>query len=267
MSDSHRRIQAIFDPQNNKPVVLITTGERDIGGLPYQLLGEKYADPIVRFANAIPVLIPTCYGAADLERYLEMADGVYLSGASSNIMPELYGESCETPDLAQDPQRDYFNAELIPRALERGLPFLGVCRGHQELNIARGGTLYQKVHEAPNMLDHREPQGSDLPLTTVYGPSHPVRLVADTWFAEAMGQTEFMVSSLHGQGIKQLGTGLTPLAHAPDGLVEAMCCSDLPQFTLSVQWHPEWLTHEDPLRIKIFEIYGKACRDFRAAKR
>lgn len=249
-----------------KPVVLITMGDRELSGLNYQVLGQKYSDPIVRFSECVPVLVPTCYGADDLDRYLDMADGVYLSGASTNIDPSLYGETWETPDLAQDPQRDRFNSALIPKAMERGLPFLGVCRGHQELNISRGGNLYQKVHETEGKMDHRE-KGSDIPLDEMYGPHHPVNLVPDTWFAKALGQTEFMVNSLHGQGIKQLGKGLTPLAHAPDGLIEAMYCSDVSHFTLSLQWHPEWKTHNNPLWIKIFQMYGDACREFAAQRK
>jgi putative glutamine amidotransferase len=82
---------------------------------------------------------------------------------------------------------------------------------------------------------------------------------------KSLGVSEFWVNSLHGQGIKTLGKGLSALAHAPDGLVEAMYCTDVRQFTLSMQWHPEWLTHENPLWIKIYEMYGDACRDFREA--
>ena len=116
------------------------------------------------------------------------------------------------------------------------------------------------------MMDHRE-KDSTAPNEIQYGPHHDVKLVPNTWFEKSLGVSEFWVNSLHGQGIKTLGKGLAPLAHAPDGLVEAMYCTDVNQFTLSMQWHPEWLTHENPLWIKIFEMYGDACRDFRAAHR
>lgn len=72
----------------------------------------------------------------------------------------------------------------------------------------------------------------------------------------------FMVNSLHGQGIKTLGQGLSALAHAEDGLVEAAHCPAFKQFTLGVQWHPEWLAHENPLSIKLFQAFGDAARDF-----
>ena len=67
-----------------KPVVLITLGDRNLAGLQYQVLGQKYSDPIVRFADCVPLFVPTCYGTDDLDRYLDMVDGVYLSGASTN---------------------------------------------------------------------------------------------------------------------------------------------------------------------------------------
>ena len=94
------------ETKTKKPVVLITIGDRELAGLKYQVLGQKYSDPIVRFAECVPMFVPTCYGTDDVDRYLDMADGVYLSGASTNVMPSLYGEDHETPDIAQDPQRD-----------------------------------------------------------------------------------------------------------------------------------------------------------------
>lgn len=242
-----------------KPVVLIPTGAKVMSNLDYQLLGKKYSDPIVRFADCLPILVPTCYGFEHVEQYLDLADGIYLSGASTNIVPKLYGQEHLTPEVLQDPDRDYFDAHLIPAALERGLPFLGICRGHQELNVSRGGTLHQKVYQQPGMIDHRE-KDSTAANEIQYGPHHDVKLVPNTWLEQALGTSEFWVNSLHGQGIDQLGQGLTALAHAPDGLVEAMYCSDLPQFTLSVQWHPEWLTHENPLWVKLYQMYGEACR-------
>ena len=105
-----------------KPLILIPTGARVISDLPYQLLAKKYSDPIVRFSDCTPLLVPTCYGYAQLEQYLDLADGVYLSGASTNIVPAMYGEENQTPNVLQDPDRDYFDAQLIPAGLERGLP-------------------------------------------------------------------------------------------------------------------------------------------------
>mgnify|MGYP003600182507 FL=1 len=252
-----------------KPVVLMTSGAKVYGGVEYQQLGKKYIDPVVRFSGCIPLIYPTAYGVDDVEQYLSMADGIFVSGASSNIDPLLYGQYLETPELPQDRDRDDVDVEIIRMALAKGVPILGVCRGFQEMNVAFGGDLHQVLHETPGFMDHREPKGpngEELDLDTQYGPNHSVKLVADTWFSELLEKDEFMVNSLHGQGIKTLAPELKALAHAPDGLVEAVTFSDAPQFTLGVQWHPEWKTWQNPLSIKIFAAFGAACQTYADAR-
>lgn len=91
-----------------------------------------------------------------------------------------------------------------------------------------------------------------------------VELVEDSWFAELMGAKKIPVNSLHGQAIKRLGKGLAPLAYAEDGLVEAIHAPELPQFTLAVQWHPEWRAKDNPHSVKIFTAFGEACRQHAA---
>ncbi|MFP3526477.1 gamma-glutamyl-gamma-aminobutyrate hydrolase family protein, partial [Pantoea sp. SIMBA_072] len=85
----------------------------------------------------------------DLETYLNMADGVYLTGAGSNIDPALYGQDNETPGKGQDKARDLFDIPLVKAAIKRGLPIFGICRGMQEINVALGGDIYQKVYAEP----------------------------------------------------------------------------------------------------------------------
>lgn len=247
---------------NYKPVVLMTSGARTYSDTIYQVLGKKYIDPVVSVSDCLPLIYPTAFGTGCLEQYLSMVDGVFCSGASSNIDPAVYNEPWLTPDVIQDQGRDNVDFALIRKALKMGIPVLGVCRGFQEMNVAFGGTLHQKVHEVEGLMDHREPRGpngEDLDVPLQYAVNHMVKLVPGTWFADVMGQEEFMVNSLHGQGIKTLATGLKALAHAPDGLVEALTCEAYPQFNLGVQWHPEWETLEHPLSMKIFAAFGQAC--------
>lgn len=242
-----------------KPIVLVPTGSRENGGHMYQVMGKKYLDPLVEWSGVLPLTVPTSYGVDAVDQYLDLVDGVFLSGAATNIDPALYGQEWLTPDLTQDRDRDLFNIALIRRAIQRGLPFFGICRGFQELNVAFGGDLYQSVHAVEGMMDHRE-KDPNASLEDQYGPNHSVTTVPNSWFSSILGTDEFMVNSLHGQGIKTLGQGLSPLAHASDGLVEAAYCSEAAQFTLGVQWHPEWQTQKNPLSIKIFEAFGEACR-------
>lgn len=243
--------------RKNKPVILMSMGQQDRNGHPYQVMTHKYMQPVVEISDCIPLLVPTCFGAEDIEQYLDMADGVYLSGAASNIDPTLYGQENLTPEKKQDLARDLVDLALIKGAVARGLPLLGICRGMQEMNIAFGGDLYQKVYAEEHLDDHRE--DPDTPPEVQYGESHSITMVKGTWLHKLLGDT-ISVNSLHGQGVNNLGEGIEPLAHAEDGLVEAIHVPALPQFTLGVQWHPEWKAMENPDSIKIFKAFGEACR-------
>ena len=112
-----------------KPVVLMSMGAQERKGHDYQVMTHKYITPLVEIAGCVPVLVPTCCGTDDLEQYLDMADGVYLTGAGSNIDPTLYGQENLTPEKGQDRDRDLFDLPLIKAAIARGLPVFGICRG------------------------------------------------------------------------------------------------------------------------------------------
>ncbi|MCR6553331.1 gamma-glutamyl-gamma-aminobutyrate hydrolase family protein, partial [Aeromonas sp. CPF2-S1] len=185
-------------PATRKPVVLMTMGAQPRNGHAYQVMTHKYIMPLVEISGCVPLLVPTCCGTTDLELYLDLADGVYLSGAGSNIDPALYGQENLTPEKQQDRDRDLFDLPLIKGALARGLPILGICRGMQEINVALGGDIHQKVYNEPGYDDHRE--DADDPVDEQYGPSHQIKLLPGSWFAELMGEEQIQVNSLHGQG-------------------------------------------------------------------
>ena len=242
-----------------KPVVLMSMGAQERKGHAYQVMTHKYITPITDFSGCVPVLVPTCCGTDDLEQYLDMADGVYLTGAGSNIDPVLYGQENLTPEKTQDRDRDLFDLPLIKAAIARGLPIFAICRGMQEINVALGGDLYQKVYAEPGFNDHRE--NPEDPVDVQYAESHKVRVAAGSWLAKVLGSEEIGVNSLHGQGIKTLGKGLEPLARAEDGLIEAFHAPSLSPFLFAVQWHPEWQAAQNPDSVKMFEAFGQACRE------
>ena len=241
-----------------KPVVLMSMGAQERAGHDYQVMTVKYIRPLVEHAQCVPLLAPTCFGTDDINQYLDMVDGVYLTGAGSNIDPTLYNQINLTPEKQQDKDRDLFDIPLIINALKLGLPIFMVCRGMQEMNIALGGNLHQKLYALPNMLDHRE--DTDQSVEVQYGPSHSVQIVPNNWLANLLGTTEIEVNSLHGQGIDKLGAGVEPLAFAPDGAIEAVHLPEFAQFTLGVQWHPEWKAAQNPHSVKIYQAFGDACR-------
>lgn len=241
-----------------KPVVLMPMGAQARKGHDYQVMTKKYIQPLVDISDCVPLLAPTCFGTDHLMQYLSMVDGVYLTGAGSNIDPALYGQENKAPEKELDQGRDLFDLPLIHAALEMGLPLFAVCRGMQELNVALGGDLHQKVYALEGLNDHREDGSS--PVAQQYADVHSVNLVPDTWFAALMGQPSIAVNSLHGQGINTLGQGLQPLAHAEDGLIEAVHLPAMAQFTLAVQWHPEWQAAQNPFSTRIYQAFGEACR-------
>lgn len=247
-----------------KPVVLMTMGAQARKGHDYQVMTHKYIQPLTEISGCVPLLVPTCCGIDDLEQYLDMADGVYLTGAGSNIDPALYGQENETPDKTQDRERDLFDLPLVHAAIERGLPIFGICRGMQEINVALGGDIFQKVYAEPGYFDHRE--NPDDPVDVQYGPSHAVYPVPGSWFAQLLGCESIRVNSLHGQAVRNLGKNLEVLATAEDGLIEAIHGVGLPSFLFAVQWHPEWRAASNPDSVKIFQAFGEACRRQVAAR-
>ncbi len=245
------------------PLVGLPTDHKILGPHPYLTVGEKYVRAVVDGAQALPVALPTLDPPLPWRELLERLDGIVLTGALSNIEPHHYGDEPSYEGNLHDARRDASTLPLIPLALEMGVPLLAICRGLQEVNVAFGGTLHQKVHEQPGFMDHREdPQA---PLDVQYGPAHAVSLLPGGLLAGIAGGGEARVNSLHGQGIARLGQGLVVEATAPDGLIEAFR-HDGDGFLLAVQWHPEWKVAENPFYLGIFRAFGAACRA-RAARR
>lgn len=244
--------------KNRTPVVLLPADYRQLGDHPFHVVGHKYVDAVMQAARAFPLIVPALGTASEIAVALEVADGILLPGAVSNVHPAHFGQDVRDPSLPLDPERDGLTLRLIHAAVGAGIPVLGICRGLQEINVAFGGSLHQAVHETEGMSDHREAKAGS--LDERYGQIHPVRTVAGGRLAEITGCSEIMVNSLHGQGIDRLGKGLVPEAYAPDGLIEAFSISGAKSFALAVQWHPEWNVLSNKNYLAIFEAFGEACR-------
>jgi len=233
---------------------LLGSAERS---MPFLVLGDKYARAVKANANCQPLLFPLA-DADQIDTLLGLVDGVMLTGSPSNVHPTRFGSELSDPTLMLDEVRDGLTLPLVQACLEQGVPLLGICRGFQEINVALGGTLHQKVYQLPGYLEHREsPEGS---YAQQYGPSHSVRLQAGSALAQWAGTLEAQVNSVHGQGVDRLAQGLRALAHAPDGLVEAFEVTAAKVFAYAVQWHPEWKASDNPFYAAIFQAFGEACR-------
>ncbi|MGH7058048.1 MAG: gamma-glutamyl-gamma-aminobutyrate hydrolase family protein, partial [Acetobacteraceae bacterium] len=189
---------------------------------------------------------------------LDRLDGLLLPGSPSNVAPERYGALEDRTPGKHDPARDATVLPLVHAALARGLPLLAICRGIQELNVALGGTLYQKVQELPGRIDHRGGPGSQ---EVRYGPKHTVALSGA--LAALLSRREVTVNSLHEQAIDRPADRLVVEALAPDGTIEAVRVIGSRSFAFGVQWHPEWDVLSYPDRTALFAAFGEAARAFR----
>ena len=231
--------------------------------MPFLLLGDKYARAVKVGAQAQPVMFPLA-DAEQIPDLLPLVDGVMLTGSPSNVHPSHFDEDVADPSLPLDPVRDSLTLALVKACVHEGIPLLGVCRGFQEINVALGGTLHQRVHEVPGLMDHREPKTA--PFDVQYAPSHAIRLAPGSVFETWAGGAETMVNSLHGQGINRLAPGLEAMAHAPDGVVEAFAVKGARTFAYAMQFHPEWRCWETPFYAAIFDAFGHACRQRRSQR-
>ena len=247
-----------------KPLIGVPADRRVLNPHPYHMAGEKYLTAIRDGAGALPVVIPALGQSIRPDEWLAQVDGILLTGSLSNVEPQHYGGEASREGTLHDPDRDETTLPLIRRALQSGVPLLALCRGFQELNVALGGTLHQRVHEVPGYRNHKENPND--PLEKQYGPAHYVTLMDGGLLRRMAGTDRVQVNSLHSQAVARLAGGVTVEAVADDGLVEAFRVDTADTFALAVQWHPEWRVTENEFSMAIFRTFGDACRA-RAAKK
>lgn len=246
-------------------IVGISACSEDVDGVASHCVGDKYARAVVEAAGCIPVLIPALGNELEVQALLDRLDGVLVTGSDTNVAPQHYGGEGSRQSAGDlDAGRDATMLPLLRIAVTSAVPVLALCRGHQELNVALGGTLVQFVHEQPGRHDHREDKTRA--RDERYGPAHDVHLAPQGLLAGLFGCESLRVNSLHTQAIERLAPGLTVEARADDGVIEAARVMDAPVFAVSTQWHPEWQATANPYSSALFEAFGAACRE-RAALR
>ena len=199
---------------------------------PAHVLPRSYVDAIHRAGGAALVLPADPVWATEPDDVLDLLDGLLLAGGA-DIDPELYGAERHPETKGTVPERDTFELALARRAMERDMPFLGVCRGMQVMNVALGGTLHQHLPELVGHGEHRRTPGS------FEQADHDVELEPGSLAARAAGEQVHVIKSHHHQGVDRVGEGLVVTGRAKlDDLVEAVELPDR-RFALGVQWHPE----------------------------
>ncbi len=241
------------------PLIGITTYGRRDKRVENPLFDEHYASPAlytdaVRRAGGVPVLLPP--GGAEGRHWLARLDGIIVTGGA-DVDPNLHGGDADHPDLLPiSPERDGTEMALARLLAERDTPALFVCRGMQVLNVALGGTLLAHIPDAHAPDIHRGPDGG--------WTQQEVFVTPGAHLAGVMRASRVVTASGHHQAVERIGDGLTPVAQAPDGVIEAL---ELPAhpWLIAVQWHPEVTAAGDVTQQRLFDalVRAAATRKFR----
>jgi putative glutamine amidotransferase len=200
-----------------------------------------FAECVAR-AGGTPVDLPFVSSATGV---VDRLDALIVTGGQ-DVHPSRWGGGAAVdPDVdprrdhdAHDAERDSYEASLIEAALVADIPVLGVCRGHQLLNVVLGGTLIEHLDDGPILHATRHPAPS------AGDPAHVVEFVEGSWAHQVYGPHR-VVNSWHHQAVDRLGVGVVVTGRTSDGVVECIALEDRP--VVGIQWHPEWSLQPDPV--------------------
>ncbi len=249
---------------NRAPIILVSPNVEKHGdefGDMALSLSETYQMALMG-AGAIPLTLPATASRRVIAECVRRADGVLLPGGE-DVDPALYAERLpaklrRTVTITADGgARDLREVILVDEVFRQHKPLLAICRGHQVLNVALGGSLVVDVaSQIPGALNHRRPDKKS-------GITHAVHLTADSLLAKITGKLTMGVNSTHHQAVDRPGEPLLVIGRSDDGVVEAMQLKpevgSLLPFLLSVQFHPERLVDQYPAHRAIFKAFTRAC--------
>ena len=241
----------------HRPVIGIIACGRAVEGEPAQAVKHRYIEGVERFAEAVPLLIPSNQPAANAAAIVDRLDALLLTGSNSNIEPRHYG-SDEPGQAPIDSPRDLLSSALITAAIAAGKPVFGICRGLQEINVALGGTL-RDMRAGDGAARHHA--ADDAGLEDMFAHAHALAVKPSSALARITGEGPLRVNSVHFQTIERLAPGLVVDASGPDEIIEAISTTDTRAPVLAVQWHPEWRPQERPHDLAFWRFVGQAARN------
>jgi putative glutamine amidotransferase len=224
---------ATLPDTKSRPRIGLTLDAEPAGGysrLPWYAIRENYCTAIAR-AGGLPIPLP--HETALAGDYLDVLDGLVVTGGAFDLDPSLYGVAERHATVRTKEQRTAFEWAIAEAALARDLSVLGICGGQQLLNVVLGGDLIQHIPDAvPDCLAHEQPN----PRTE---PGHAVEVVAGTLLHRIGGRERLEVNSAHHQAAGAIGPDVVVSGRAPDGVIEAIEAPGR-RFCIGVQWHPEY---------------------------
>jgi putative glutamine amidotransferase len=248
----------------SKPVIGVTMGltmedhnPEIFPGYRFEFLKQQYYEALEEH-DLVVLPLPNTPHVEYSDYYIDMIDGLMLVGGE-DLTPELYGQDKSDKVGETYTRRDYFEREMVFKAVSRNIPILGICRGHQALNVIFGGSLYQDLDEREeHTLNHRQTEKRD------FSNSHEIEILPESKLAEILGKRSVTVNSAHHQILRRIPDGLRAAAVAQDGVVEALEGTD-DNYILTVQWHPE-VVHDSEVSRAIFEDFSKKTGDYKRKK-
>jgi len=235
-----------------KPRIGITTFFDPQARSDYSAVNRSYIASIL-LGGGLPCPIPVCADTALAEAYVEGIDGLLFTGGK-DIDPAFYGEEPALGLGLIDAERDAWEISLFKEAYKAGIPVFGICRGHQLINVAMGGSLVQDLAQAK--LEALPHYPKELPMDRL---DHHIDVYEDSLLRAVFGKAKLRVNSFHHQAVKVMAPGLKATAAAADGVIEGFESADGSRFILGVQFHPEALTAKFPEFVPLFGAFIEAC--------
>jgi len=209
-------------------------------------VNHAYVEAVIK-AGGIPFIIPFNIDKEITKEQIKYIDGLILSGGH-DIFPQLFGEEPRQNIGETFLDRDNFDILLLKTAVDQKKPVLGICRGHQIINVAFGGTMYQDLSYNKDIyIKHSQATKWDR-------PTHAVEVKENSFLSKIFGK-EGLVNSFHHQIVNKVADGFKITALSKDGAVEGIENISDDKFILGVQWHPESMIHTDKNSVKLFEKF------------
>lgn len=223
----------------SRPIIGVTLDSEEGGGFadsPWYAIRQNYLSCIA-VAGGVPVALPHLAELADA--YLDMIDGLVVTGGAFDVPPAMFGEEARTDTIYLKPARTTFEAAVLRGALARDMPVLGICGGHQLLAVLAGGKLVQHIpDEIETTLEHAVSKNTEKTGGKSWA-THQIAIEADSLLARVAGTTSQQVNSSHHQAVRSVQAPMRVTAVAEDGVIEAIELTDK-AFAIGVQWHPEY---------------------------